>query len=228
MAIQQLQLSAERTLALSECMKNYDVGSATDEWPNNIISRFAEVYNDGSISKQHLPLQHQIDQNQLTLCQSLSAEIAEIMKNVEVGMGSNSSDYFQDFYIVRSQHTTDHKITPELIQSVFAQTIFPLATITVEPLSTDTIWWQEVEQDGEESPSEYFDSWQNMITWFTQQSHFIDCAFVRIGDSTALEQIDQDQYPQGTVITGCVLPRLVLGLTEQGSLAGLFGFTVQS
>ena len=35
-------------------------------------------------------------------------------------------------------------------------------------------------------------------------------------------------YPPGTEITGCVLPRLALGLTAQGSLVGLFGYSVQT
>ena len=111
---------------------------------------------------------------------------------------------------------------------LFANTIFPLATITVEPFTTNTIWWNEVEQDGEGSPESYFEPWQNMRAWFTQQQDFIDSAFIRIGDATLLEQIDDKNYPKGTVITGCVLPRLALGLTANGSLIGLFGYVVQT
>ena len=111
-----LALSEERLKILSECMQNYDVGADTDEWPNNIISRFTSVYNDGSISKHNIPLQHEIDSDELKLCQKLSAEITNIMANVEVGMGSNSGDYFQDFYIMHSHNSASQKITPQLIQ----------------------------------------------------------------------------------------------------------------
>lgn len=79
------------------------------------------------------------------------------------------------------------KITPQLIQQYFANTIFPLANITTEPLTTNTQWWKEVEQDGEESPAEYFQPWHKMMDWFAAQHDFIDCAFVRIGDSALLE-----------------------------------------
>ncbi|MNC15634.1 MULTISPECIES: hypothetical protein [Acinetobacter] len=223
-----LALSEERLKILSECMQNYDVGADTDEWPNNIISRFTSVYNDGSISKHNIPLQHEIDPDELKLCQKLSAEIANIMTNVEVGMGSNSGDYFQDFYIMHSQNSASQKITPQLIQKYFANTIFPLANITTEPLTTNTQWWKEVEQDGEESPAEYFQPWHKMINWFAAQHDFIDCAFVRIGDSALLEQINSDNYPKGTIITGCVLPRLALGLTQKSSLVGIFGYVVHS
>lgn len=150
------------------------------------------------------------------------------MQNTEVGMGSNSGDYFKNFYIVQSQATSTRYITPELILDYFANTIFPLATITTEPLATNTTWWQEVEQDGEESSPDYFHTWHKMMQWFTSQKDFIDCACVRIGDSTLLEQINSDNYPKGTIITGCVLPRLIIGLTKSGSLCGLFGFVVQS
>ena len=87
------------------------MGADTDEWPNNIISRFTSVYNDGSISKHNIPLQHEIDPDELKLCQKLSTEIANIMANVEVGMGSNSGDYFQDFYIMHSHNSASQKIT---------------------------------------------------------------------------------------------------------------------
>ncbi len=51
-----LALSEERLKILSECMQNYDVGADTDEWPNNIISRFTSVYNDGSYFKAQYPI----------------------------------------------------------------------------------------------------------------------------------------------------------------------------
>lgn len=225
---EKLKISLERTQILSECMQNYDVGSAQDEWPNNILSQQTIVYNDGTISKRNNPLDHTINNNELKLCQKLSLEITNLMQNTEVGMGSNSGDYFKNFYIVQSQATSTRYITPELILDYFANTIFPLATITTEPLATNTTWWQEVEQDGEESSPDYFHTWHKMMQWFTSQKDFIDCACVRIGDSTLLEQINSDNYPKGTIITGCVLPRLIIGLTKNGSLCGLFGFVVQS
>ena len=81
-----LALSEERLKILSECMQNYDVGADTDEWPNNIISRFTSVYNDGSISKHNIPLQHEIDPDELKLYHKLSTEIANIMR-VKKSMG---------------------------------------------------------------------------------------------------------------------------------------------
>jgi hypothetical protein len=53
----------------------------------------------------------------------------------------------------------------------------------------------------------------------------MDRAFVRIGDDD-LCLSDEDSWPKGTELTGSVLPRLALGLTCKGSLAGLFGYVV--
>jgi hypothetical protein len=80
--------------------------------------------------------------------------------------------------------------------------------------------------DGE-GDGKYLYPWRNLIHWFRTQPDFVDAAFVRIGDSELLAQLDDSDCPPGTKLPGCVLPRLALGLTKQGSLAGLFGYSVQ-
>jgi hypothetical protein len=69
-----------------------------------------------------------------------------------------------------------------------------------------------------------------MIQWFQDQPEFTDSAFVRIGVRQALWALDaeKEKVPPGTEIMGCVLPRLALGLTKNGSLVGLFGFSVKT
>jgi hypothetical protein len=62
-----LELDPEKLAILSACTQNYDVGSDHDEWPNNILSRFTQVYNDGMITKQPTRLNHIIDENELAL-----------------------------------------------------------------------------------------------------------------------------------------------------------------
>jgi hypothetical protein len=44
---------------------------------------------------------------------------------------------------------------------------------------------------------------------------------VEIGGELALARLDPKEYPKGTVITGCIFPRLLLGLTRNGSLSGV-------
>jgi hypothetical protein len=67
-----------------------------------------------------------------------------------------------------------------------------------------------------------------MINWFQSRSEFLATVFVRIGDPLALGDLPREEWPEGTETTGCVLPRLALGLTRGGSLVGLFGYSVQT
>ena len=71
--------------------------------------------------------------------------------------------------------------------------------------------------------------WHRLIVWFRERAELKDTAFVRIGDYAALKSLDVERgAPPGTELTGCVLPRSVLGLTGGGSLVGLFGYSVQT
>ena len=66
------------------------------------------------------------------------------------------------------------------------------------------------------------------MSYFKDSPHLSGASFVRIGDLEALQDLDTKSYPDGTEINGCVLPRLAVGLTNQGSIAGIFGYSVQT
>ena len=226
--IRHFEVDPAKLDAIHECMAHYDVGSPDAEWPNNIVSRKTVVYGSGRISRG-APVDHAVDPDELDLCRRLASQAKEIMKGVDVGMGSESGDPFREFFIAANMgEPAPKKIDADLVRSRFGGTIFPPATITAEPLAESGTWWSEVLYDGSESGVEYFVPWRAMIKWFRSQAAFVDSAFVRIGDSEALFVVDKESYPEGTVITGCVLPRLALGLTKNGSLVGLFGFCVQT
>jgi hypothetical protein len=219
----------ERLAVIKECMENYDVGTAKAEWPNNIISRKAVVYGSGVIARKGTKVRQAVDPAELALCQRMAAEAARLMAGVEVGMGSESGDTFRGFFIAANVDDAVPKaITEKLIRDRFGGTIFPPATITVEPLKEAGKWWSEVKYDGSESAASYFKPWRKMIQWFGKRAEFKKTAFVRIGDRQALWQVPREKYPPGTEITGCVLPRMAIGLTAGGSLSGLFGCCVQT
>jgi hypothetical protein len=219
----------ERLAVIRECMEHYDVGDPSAEWPNNLISRRAVVYASGHIAREGDPVRNAVDPDELALCRRLSAEVAGLMAGFSVGMGSESGDEFRGFFIAGSVAApAPTGIDEALIRSRFGGTIFPPATITVEPLAEGTDWWAAVEQDGSESEADYFVPWRAMIRWFGERPEFVSTAFVQIGDRGALWDLPREQWPEGTEITGCVLPRLAVGLTHGGSLVGLFGHTVQT
>jgi len=223
--ITHFEIDEEKLAIFKPCMENYGVGSNDVDWPHNIISREAVVYQNGVIARRNSSVHHSVDPAELALCKTLAAEAEGIMSGVEVGMGSESSDTFHQFFITaNANEITPSKIDESLIRATFGDTIFPLATITVEPLVESGIWWSEVEYDGSESAPEYFKPWKSMMVWFTNRPEFIDTAFIRIGDSNELFKLSL----QRNILPGCVLPRLVLGLTRNGSLVGLFGFSVQT
>ena len=229
--ITHLELDPDKLALIRACMDNYEVGSPEAEWANNIISRKAVVYQSGVIARSDSPVRHLVDSGELKLCQNLAEDIERMMSGIEVGMGSDASTQFCKFYIVSNvDEPIPSMITEPLIRSKLGGTIFPPATITIEPLIESGKWWAEVTYDGSESGNEYFKPWKAMMAWFKSRPEFIDTAFICIGDSEALFRLglEKANLPDGTEITGCVLPRLALGLTHHGSLAGLFGYTVQT
>jgi hypothetical protein len=221
----------ERLAVLAECMENYDVGEPGAEWPNNMISRRAVVYGSGRIAPAGDVVSHAVNTDELDRCRRLSQEAAALMDGVNVDMGSESADPFQPFFIAANvDETVPTRIDESLIRAKFGDTIFPLATITVEPLEEQGTWWSELVTCGDEGEEleQYLAPWRTMMSWFHQQSELAQPVFVRIGDTESLWQIPKQDYPAGTEVTPCVLPRLVLALTRNGSLVGLFGFSVQT
>ncbi len=77
------------------------------------------------------------------------------MAGVDIGMGSESCDPFRAFYIAaNADDPVPEAIDEALIRSRFGGTIFPSATITVEPLAEAGRWWEEVEADAGDSSRE--------------------------------------------------------------------------
>ena len=223
-----------RLAPLRECMENYDIGSPDAEWPNNIISRKAVVYGSGVIARQGAPVRHNVSSEELALCERLSGEACALMAGVTVGMGSEADDYFHEFFIAaNADGPIPDKIDEALIRSKFGGTIFPPATVEVEPLKEAGVWWSEVLYDVSESPTQereaHLRRWRRLIEWFRERPELKEAAFVRIGDYAELNSLDvEGDVPPGTELPASVLPRLVLGLTVGGSLVGLFGYSVQT
>ena len=148
-------------------------------------------------------------------------------------MGSESGDPFRPFFVAaNADEAPAERIDEALIRRIFGGTVFPTATITVEPLAESGVWWSELTAYYEDSPDETGEAalraWRALIPRFRDNPAYVDSAFVRIGDSDALQGLDASEMPPGTEIAGCVLPRLVIGLTRRGSVAGVFGHCVQS
>ncbi len=221
----------ERTNILSVCADNYEVGDEDEEWPCNILSKNIVAYESGFIGRAGAEATHTVFESELARCKALAGEARDIMDGTDVGMGSESGDGFSGFYVVTaSDAAAVEKIDEALIRAHFAGTIFPLATITVEPLVEGGTWWSEVLQDLEDEDDdevqEALSPWRELMAWFAAHDELHSAVFVRIGDYDELQELED--MPDGTEMVGSVFPRLAVALTSAGSLVGLFGQTVQS
>ena len=70
--------------------------------------------------------------------------------------------------------------------------------------------------------------WRSMIRWFNDSSELKNPVVIRIADSSVLWDVSEDEHPDSTEIIGCVLPRLAVALSLNGSLIGLGGYAVQT
>ena len=238
----------DRFAVLRPCIESGACGDPDAEWPNNMLSRDAVIYGSGAIARRGQPVRHNVDPSELALCQRLAGEARAQMRGVAVGMGSEGYDEFQEFFAAANvDDPVPQRLDEGLIRARFGGTIFPLATITVEPLTEGGRWWRWVEDDGiaraegsatgpadqdEEHRARFLEGylrpWRALTAWFNKQPELKDSAFVMIGDYDALHALGRSEFPRGTVVVPCALPRLALGLTKKGSLAGLFGFVVQT
>jgi len=195
-----------------------------EDFSLNTISKRAVAYSCGRLAMPGDKLVHRHHAEDLALCRRLAGEAARIMKGTEVGMGSESSDYFAPFFVAANiGDPVPKRITERLIRERFGGTIYPPATIWIEPLKEKGKWWAAVLSDGgeddEDEKEQGLKPWRDMIRWFRSREELHGAAFVRIGD----DPLDRECHN-----AGCVFPRLALALTGGGGLVGICGHVVHT
>ena len=234
--ITNLEPDPERLAVIEQCTDSFGMGKDGADWPNNIISRYAVAYSHGGIARKGEAPAFKVDPEELATCRRLADEALATMEGRNVGMGSEIDSPFRTFFIVANvDDPAVPRITESLVRAKFGGTIFPLATIAIEPLEEHGKWWSEVTHAATPFPGgvvkdkeEYMRPWRVMMKWFRTCPEFVDTAFVSIGDWPALARLSEDDYPLGTELPPSVLPRAALGLTKSGSLSGIFGATMQT
>lgn len=197
-------------------------GSWSPDWPGNILSKRIVIYGDGTIARRDDPVRFAVDPAELALCRQLAAEAQAIVKELGIAGGSSFQE-FGPFYNVASEgNEPPTRIDDGLIRTRFGGTIFPEARVAVEPMAESGEWWEQFEQVYEGDPG--LERWREMIRWFRSRPEFVDTAYVRIGDN--LEMAGGMPEAPDAEAFGVVMPRLAIGLTQKGSLAGLSGCVV--
>lgn len=227
--IQNCQIDPTRLEPMLECMDIMDISEladsvSEDEWDWNIISKRAVIYSCGIICRNGDVVEHNHHPTEFDLCQRLSQEAADIMDGIYINMGDESEHNFSPFYIVaNSDSNIPEEITEDFMRSAFGGTIHHTARIKIEPLGGIVSWVEdnsnvEYSEDDEnkvyrQSEERYVKAWQALAKWFDETPELQAPVFVSMD-----ERGDDDEES----MVGSVFPRLVLALTKNGSLVGLF------
>jgi hypothetical protein len=234
--IQDCVIDADRFAVISECTETSDMEylDPENEWVWNLISRKTVVYNCGAIGRAGETLKHNHQPSEIELCQRLAQEAASVTEGEFIEMGDEGQHEFLPFYVTANiGEVVPPKITEELIRAAFRGTIYPDADITIEPIEAGQDWWivaraerQEGREDKEdlEYCNRHIECWSRLITWFHSQKQIHGAVFVSVATN---EELEWDKGPD-IYNGGCIQPRLIIGLTAAGSLAGVFSCVVYS
>jgi hypothetical protein len=211
---------------------DYEIDDSA-EWPNNMMSRRTVVYENGVIAREGDQVLLNVDPVELALCQRISGEAKAVWDTSVSATGAEGGFYptFPFFIASNVDALVPSGIDEAAIKRAFGGTLFPLATITVEPLQEQGVWWAErlvsaASEDADES-DKYLRPWRALIKYFQEKPELSAASFVRIGEyGFSPTAPDESSWPPGTVMPPPLLPRLAVGLTKQGSLVGLISFVL--
>lgn len=227
MMIQDCILDSEKLAILVECTETYGMEDRDpeNEWVWNLISRKTIVYSCGSIGRAGETLQHQHHPAEIELCQQLAQEAAFIMEGQFINLGDEGEHGFSPFYVVANEgQEISALVTEEVIRSAFGGAIYPDAKITIASLAEQPKdWWLAcVDSQGmEDECDRAIKSWKSLAAWFESRG-LHNAVYVAVDTDYDKEHARGIDLYNG----GCVLPRLAVGLTKQGSLVGIFSCVV--
>ena len=224
--MQNFDISLSKMTPLRPMADSYSVGDSKAEWPNNVLSNLTEVYEDGKIGKHPTPVVHNVCPEELEHCRRLSMKAAQVAE-MAILLSETDCHWAPFFVTTNIEDRSPSGLTPDLIKEMFAGNIFPGTTVWVDSLSGSGPWREEIfEEEDEYANSEYLEAWKSLLAWFNSHPGILSPAYVRIGDDRSMGKIPETDYPPGTEMTGSCFPRLILGLTRQGSVVGLVGHVV--
>ncbi|HEY7152790.1 MAG TPA: hypothetical protein VH575_02425 [Gemmataceae bacterium] len=227
------KIDDKRLEPLKECMNNWGTGAG--EWITNYLSVKTVAYSCGAIARAGEAIKHDHDPAELALCKRLSKEAAKIMAGTYLKMGDESDHEFAPFFVTANAgDKVPRKLNEKRVRAAFGGTIWPECQITIEPLKEKGPWWKAAsgqplqniadakdcdDEEGVEEGERSLAAWRSMIAWFNSQEELHGACFV---------SIDEPKGDRFREAIGCIFPRLVLAITKQGSLVGLFGCVVHT
>jgi hypothetical protein len=204
-------------LALTD---NYGVGDDANPWSNNILAGDTVRHASGAFGRRGEPDEStSVDEATVAATRRIADEVAALMIGTSTGMGSQGSEELEAFWACSTPDRIVTVIDDAAVSALFGRALVPNAVRTIAPISTETEWWKLVEQDCD-GDDVLLSRWRKLLAWFGDRSRFEEAAFVAIDPDPDRE--NGDDLTSG----GCVFPRLWLGRTGSGALAGLLGVVV--
>ena len=213
MVIRDCMVDDQRLQPLKECLPLPGTGiDDNDEWPNNTLSHKTVVSTCGRIGRRDEVIEHAHDPAELALCKRLADEAAAIMAGTYVGMSDESDHKFVPFFITANVgDKVPETLTEAELRAGFGGTIRPNCPVVIEPLKEEGEWWRLASADA--------NPWRALMAWFGSHPELHGACFVSINEP-------RDLPYRPDVLSVVIFPRMVLAITKQGSLVGLFGCVV--
>ena len=200
----------EMTTNLKVLCNNYGV-DGDDVWSNNMLATDAARGPSGHIARSAPTAQP--DAREIELVLALSKSIGEVVGMFAVGMGTEGPELWEPYCAAAAGELKSDSLDLDGIGVLFGDALYEESSISIQPLSNTAPWWDFVKGEAEFEP-ERLERWNAILEWFDTQDSFVERAFIAI-----------DKQTQG-MPGGCVFPRLCLGRTAAGSVAGLLGVVV--
>jgi hypothetical protein len=173
-------------------------------WPHNIISLDTVATPTGILYLHGQPIPHVPYPGELDHCRTLAAQVVSLLGELRPFDGESPTPFLPFYLVAGEGDPIPKRLTADFIRAAFGETIYPDTPIEVVPLN-------------EQFAIEDHPAWGDFVRWVLTQSDLAHMAYVKIGYDTGQEP----NY-------AAVFPRLILGLTNKGSLVGACGSIVQA
>jgi|tagenome__1003787_1003787.scaffolds.fasta_scaffold20745961_1 hypothetical protein len=220
--IRDCRIDPDRLLPIEFATVDYDPGQGQPdrEWSGSTLSSRTVAYSCGALCRAGDTREHRHDAAELELCRRLADEAESIMEGIEIGLGDEWGGGFFPFFVAANVGTpAPPAVNEEVIRTAFGGTIYPHAVVQAEPLDEARgflrVYLEELRDHSEDAENE-LEHWRALIRWSRDNRELHGASLVLIGE-TPLNRKDRGDN------RGCIHPRLVVGLTEGGSLVGIAG-----
>lgn len=207
------QPDADRLAHLAECMEPSGPEDAPADWPehsHSCVSARCVAYSCGRVAIEGQRVRHAHDRDELKLCRWVARRAARYLEGIEVHYSESSSDYLPFYLTANIGENLAGDLSEQAVHRAFGGVIYPKAEIRVFTL--DGEGWQDLVGAGDDPGP-----WDRLRRFFRSVPEVVGAAYIEIGD-----------HPLSDTNFGCAFPRLVLAVTEAGSLTGVCGYAVHT